>query len=98
MKTSIRCRPSKIRRIPISLGLASLLLAGCMVGPKYVKPTAPTAPEFKESPPESFKESGGWKSTKPSDQTIRGKWWELFRDLELNALEDQLTSPTRTSR
>src|SRR6201999_4486190 len=84
--------PRKIPTIVIPLALASLLLAGCMVGPKYVKPTAPTAPEFKESPPDSFKESDGWKSAQPNDQTIRGKWWELFGDSQLNALEDQLTA------
>lgn len=27
-----------------ALGLLSLLLSGCMVGPKYVKPTVPMAP------------------------------------------------------
>ncbi|MGD0443897.1 MAG: efflux transporter outer membrane subunit [Edaphobacter sp.] len=85
-------KPPKTHAIAIPLGLASLLFAGCMVGPKYVKPTAPTAPEFKESPPDSFKESDSWKSAQPSDQTIRGKWWELFGDAQLNALEDQLTA------
>ncbi len=29
-----------------ALGL--LLLSGCMVGPKYVKPTVPLAPNYKE--------------------------------------------------
>lgn len=82
----------KTRFIPIPLGLMSLLLAGCMVGPKYVKPTVPMAPEFKEQPPDSFKESSGWKPAQPGDQTIRGNWWEIFGDPQLNALEDQLTS------
>jgi NodT family efflux transporter outer membrane factor (OMF) lipoprotein len=89
-------RPGRIRRIAtplslVSLPVAGLVLVGCMVGPKYVKPTAPTAPGFKESPPESFKEGDSWKSAQPSDQTIRGKWWELFGDPQLNTLEDQLT-------
>ncbi|WP_263367436.1 efflux transporter outer membrane subunit [Edaphobacter bradus] len=70
----------------------SLLLAGCMVGPKYVKPTVPMAPDFKEQPPDSFKESGAWKPAQPGDQTIRGNWWEIFGDPQLNALEDQVTS------
>jgi NodT family efflux transporter outer membrane factor (OMF) lipoprotein len=68
-----------------------LLLSGCMVGPKYVKPTVPMAPGFKEPPPESFKESDGWKPAKPGDQTLRGKWWEIFGDPQLNALEEELT-------
>jgi NodT family efflux transporter outer membrane factor (OMF) lipoprotein len=68
-----------------------LLLGGCMVGPKYVKPTVPMAPGFKEPPPESFKESGGWKPAQPGDQSLRGKWWEIFDDPRLNALEEELT-------
>jgi NodT family efflux transporter outer membrane factor (OMF) lipoprotein len=82
----------KMRVVPVLSGLMSLLLVGCMVGPKYVKPTVPTAPEFKEQPPDSFKESDGWKSAQPGDQTIRGNWWEIFGDSQLNALEDQLTT------
>jgi NodT family efflux transporter outer membrane factor (OMF) lipoprotein len=62
-----------------------------MVGPKYVKPTAPTAPGFKEQPPESFKESDGWKTAQPGDQALRGKWWETFGDPQLNALEEEVT-------
>jgi NodT family efflux transporter outer membrane factor (OMF) lipoprotein len=76
------------------LALASsipLLLSGCMVGPKYVKPAVPTAPAFKEQPPESFKETGDWKPAQPSDQSLRGKWWEIFGDSQLNALEEELT-------
>ena len=68
-----------------------LLLSGCMVGPKYVEPTVPMAPGFKEPPPESFKESDGWKPAQPGDQTLRGKWWEIFNDPQLNALEEELT-------
>jgi NodT family efflux transporter outer membrane factor (OMF) lipoprotein len=49
------------------------------------------APGFKEAPPESFKESDGWKPAQPSDQTLRGKWWEIFDDPQLNALEEELT-------
>jgi NodT family efflux transporter outer membrane factor (OMF) lipoprotein len=69
----------------------SLLISGCMVGPKYVKPTVPMAPAFKEQPPQSFKESDGWKQAQPADQTVRGKWWETFGDPQLNALEEELT-------
>jgi NodT family efflux transporter outer membrane factor (OMF) lipoprotein len=69
----------------------SLLVSGCMVGPKYVKPTVPMAPAFKEQPPASFKESDGWKPAQPGDQTHRGKWWEIFGDSQLSALEEELT-------
>jgi NodT family efflux transporter outer membrane factor (OMF) lipoprotein len=81
----------KARLIPSLLSMVTIFVAGCMVGPKYVKPNTPLAPEFKEQPPESFKESDGWKPAQPGDQGLRGKWWETFGDSQLNALEEQLT-------
>jgi NodT family efflux transporter outer membrane factor (OMF) lipoprotein len=80
---------------PIQAALAALFLlfvAGCEVGPKYVRADAPTTPAYKESPPDSFKEADGqWQQAQPDDQTLRGKWWEVFGDSQLNSLEDQLT-------
>ena len=69
----------------------AVLLSGCEVGPKYVRATAPTSANFKEQPPDTFKEDGQWKTAQPADQTLRGKWWEVFGDPQLNSLEDQLT-------
>jgi NodT family efflux transporter outer membrane factor (OMF) lipoprotein len=73
-----------------------LMLPGCMVGPKYARPAAPVAPEFKEPGPESFKEMAGWKTAQPSDQALRGKWWELFQDQQLTALEEQVDGANQT--
>jgi NodT family efflux transporter outer membrane factor (OMF) lipoprotein len=67
-----------------------------MVGPKYTRPVTPLAPEFKEATPESFKEMSGWKVAQPSDQTLRGKWWEFFNDPQLNALEEQIDPANQT--
>jgi NodT family efflux transporter outer membrane factor (OMF) lipoprotein len=58
------------------------LLAGCVVGPKYQKPPVQT--------PAAYKESQGWKVAQPSDSAIKGKWWEIFNDQELNALEEKV--------
>jgi NodT family efflux transporter outer membrane factor (OMF) lipoprotein len=68
-----------------------LLLAGCVVGPKYHPPSPPQAPAavYKESPTQS-QEAGLWAPAQPADTKLRGKWWEIFNDPELNALEDQL--------
>jgi NodT family efflux transporter outer membrane factor (OMF) lipoprotein len=71
--------------------LISVFLSGCTVGPKYVKPTVPMAPGFKEQPPECFKESDGWKTAQPRDQALRGNWWDVFGDPQLNALEEEVT-------
>lgn len=63
--------------------LASLFsLTGCAVGPKYHPPSAPTPP--------TYKEMGNWKTAQPSDQNLGGNWWEIFRDPQLNALEQQV--------
>src|SRR5271168_2341483 len=68
-----------------------LLSAGCVVGPKYHAPSPPQplAPEYKESPTQS-QDNGDWTVAQPADAKLRGKWWEIFNDPELNALEEQL--------
>ncbi len=71
---------------------AAVWLSGCNVGPKYVKPTAPAPPAFKESAPEAYTNnpSGTWQPARPQDAALKGKWWGIFNEPELNALEDQL--------
>jgi NodT family efflux transporter outer membrane factor (OMF) lipoprotein len=68
----------------------SFILTGCVVGPKYHPPSqqAP-APNYKETPTQS-NETGDWTVAQPADAELRGKWWEIFNDSELNGLEDQL--------
>ena len=53
--------------------------------PRIERPAAPVPPSFKEEPPE------GWKEAQPSDGVLRGKWWEIFGDPALNALEEQVS-------
>ncbi|HEY0556491.1 MAG TPA: efflux transporter outer membrane subunit [Thermoanaerobaculia bacterium] len=68
-----------------------LLAAACTaVGPNYKKPSVETPGGFKEAPPE------GWKRAQPSDAALRGKWWELFGDPALNALEEQVSVSNQT--
>ena len=62
--------------------VVALLCAGCMVGPDYRKPTVPMTP--------AYKEDQGWKLAQPRDDIPRGKWWEIFGDPQLNALEEQV--------
>jgi NodT family efflux transporter outer membrane factor (OMF) lipoprotein len=74
-----------MKHLTIILAVFSMmLLAGCTVGPRYTRPTVPAAPT------DAFKETDGWKMAQPSDQMLRGKWWEVFGDSELNALENEL--------
>jgi NodT family efflux transporter outer membrane factor (OMF) lipoprotein len=78
----------------IGLGalVATLSLAGCTVGPKYHPPAATVqAPplNYKEMPGQS-PDSGDWKVAQPQDAMLHGKWWEIYNDPELNALEEQV--------
>ena len=33
----------------------------------------------------------GWQPAQPADQQIRGHWWEVYGDPELNSLEDKVS-------
>jgi NodT family efflux transporter outer membrane factor (OMF) lipoprotein len=77
----------------LAAGLA-LAATGCMVGPKYVKPTVPayTAPGLTvNKSAEAYKEAGppdpNWHAATPADAALRGNWWEIFGNPELNLLE-----------
>jgi NodT family efflux transporter outer membrane factor (OMF) lipoprotein len=71
------------RHLSLMLGGALVLAAtGCMVGPKYQRPTAPAPP--------AFKEMAGWTPAQPADTLVRGKWWQVYNDAELNALEEKI--------
>ncbi len=65
-------------RLSLTL-LAATALAGCAVGPNYVRPSAPISP--------AFKEAAGWSVAAPADTLDRGDWWSLFSDPVLSDLE-----------
>jgi NodT family efflux transporter outer membrane factor (OMF) lipoprotein len=74
-------------------GAALLLvfMAGCQLGPKYQAPPPPavTAANYKESVGNP-QDASAWKPANPADAMLRGNWWEVYHEPELNALEDQL--------
>ena len=80
------------RRATGILSVGLVLLGGCRVGPKYVAPNAPAPPAFKESSPDAYVQApaGTWQPANPQDAALKGKWWEMFHEPELNALEEQL--------
>jgi NodT family efflux transporter outer membrane factor (OMF) lipoprotein len=90
MKTIISLLKAETRMTVIALACLALF-AGCSFAPKYAKPVVQTPAAFKELAPEQFKEVEGWKAAEPKDDMIRGKWWDMFHEPELNALEDQAT-------
>jgi len=76
--------------------LGIIALSGCMVGPNYRRPLADTPPAYKEAPPISRSTQDGWKTAQPSDTQIKGAWWEMFGDPQLNALEEKVDAANQT--
>src|ERR1700686_4013689 len=85
--------PSPNLPVTVLLALLLLLSAGCTLGPNYKRPSAAAPPAFKEQPPVNFKEAeaAGWKQSQPGDAYSKGRWWELYNDPALNALEEQVS-------
>jgi NodT family efflux transporter outer membrane factor (OMF) lipoprotein len=84
-------RPRKIvlfenlKRAPwltVLLAIAVLQLSGCEVGPKYHAPVVQA--------PAAYKEVGNWKPAQPNDKNLGGRWWTIFQDPQLDALELQV--------
>jgi NodT family efflux transporter outer membrane factor (OMF) lipoprotein len=73
--------------------LLSLAVAGCAVGPEYVRPDAPTSAVYKEAP----KDGGAtWLPAAPADALDRGDWWRLFEDPELDRLAREVDAANPT--
>ncbi|HEV2380074.1 MAG TPA: efflux transporter outer membrane subunit [Terriglobia bacterium] len=72
---------------------AGLMLtsSACMVGPNYKRPTAEVPAAFKEPPTDNPDEINRWKPAQPNEAAVRGKWWEIYNDPQLNALEEQVS-------
>src|ERR1017187_4745922 len=73
-----------VRFLRLAVGALAFIASGCLHVAPYQRPTLPVPPSYKEAPPE------GWKEAQPNDGVLRGKWWEIFGDPALNALEEQV--------
>ncbi len=62
--------------------IAMMFLAGCTVGPDFLRPKVET--------PAAYKEAGDWKPAAPRDTEARGKWWTAFGDAQLDGLMAQV--------
>ena len=77
--------------------LATLpLFAGCSFAPNDAKPSVQTPAAFKEMTPAQSQETDGWKTAEPKDDVLRGQWWEMFHEPELNAFESQVNASNQT--
>ena len=90
IQTGMKTESGKLCRTGLALACTALLLQSCNVGPKYNRPSVQTPATFKEVTPEDLKKMDGWKVAEPKDAALHGKWWEVFGDPELNALEERV--------
>ena len=105
IELGMKIAPSRSRLGKLATAILLCVLAGCTVGPKYHPPsTAQAPPAYKElnapptqpapaaepAPDPTLGGLGDWKAANPQDSLPRGKWWEIYNDPELNALEQQL--------
>jgi NodT family efflux transporter outer membrane factor (OMF) lipoprotein len=83
----------------------SMLIAGCKpVGPDYNRPGYQAPAVYKEAgastvvvpPPNPA--GGGWQPASPSDGMLRGKWWEIYQDPQLNQFEDRIAANNQSLR
>jgi outer membrane protein, multidrug efflux system len=72
-----------------TLGVAALL-TGCAVGPDYHRPAADIPPAWQPVTP--------WHEAAPGDTVLKGSWWELFQDPQLNPLVEQALTGNQNLR
>ena len=93
-------------QIHFAVGLLALtLLTGCKpVGPNYNRPGYDAPPAYKETgattvlQPPPAPAGGAWQPANPSDGLLRGKWWEIYQDPQLNQLEERIAANNQTLR
>ena len=88
-------RPRTLRAFACLVVL--ILLTACKpVGPNYSRPGYDAPSAYKETgastvlQPPPNPTAGGWQTANPSDGMIRGKWWEIYQDPQLNQLEERI--------
>ena len=82
--------PRRALRAPAAAALAALLIAGCAVGPDYVRPSMEV--------PAAYKEDGAWKTATPQAIDPSHPWWEAYGDATLNGLLVQANAANQNIR
>ncbi len=91
-------RPKHAKKLFVLMPVALVALSGCKpVGPNYSRPGFDAPASYSElgassvvPPPNPV--HGTWSPADPSDGMLKGKWWEIYDDPELNRLEDRIAT------
>jgi len=85
-----------MKRCALYAVAAGLVLAGCNFAPHYEPPKTDATGGFKEAVPNTSVDPQGWKVAGPNDSVLRGNWWELYNDRQLNDLEGRVAISNQT--
>ena len=77
--------PAAAAAVPAAL---VVLLAGCSLAPRLQTPQIPTAT--------AYKETGSWTQARPADRLPRDRWWTLYGNAQLDALQSRLIAGNPT--
>lgn len=80
----------------VGAGIVLCVLAGCDLAPRYEVPKTDVSGGFKEATPNPTGDARGWKVAEPSDSVLRGNWWSLYKDPELDELEERVAASNQT--
>lgn len=75
-------------RTAVALALAGTCGA-CSLAPRYQQPAT-------AAPPAVYKELDGWEIAQPSDAAPKGRWWTIYQDPALDALEGQVAAANQS--
>jgi NodT family efflux transporter outer membrane factor (OMF) lipoprotein len=96
---TLRCPPALLKWVaPATALLALFALTGCKpVGPNYNRPAYQPPPAYKETgassvTPPPNPQGGSWQPANPSDGMLKGNWWEVYQDPQLDKLEDRIAT------
>lgn len=70
--------------------IAAALLGACAVGPDYHRPGTDV--------PSAWQPPAPWHEAVPNDAALKGNWWELFQDSELNPLVERALANNQNLR
>lgn len=107
-RTLRRTQSKELRFVLLQFGwvlVATAFLTGCKpVGPNYARPGFQAPAAYKETgaavalEPPPAPSGGAWKPASPSDGMLRGNWWEIYHDPQLNRLEERIGAQNPTLR
>ncbi len=96
-------RMAPLRALAVAAG-ALVVLSGCKpAGPNYNRPAYQAPAAYREvgaasvAPPPN-PNGGGWQPASPSDGMLRGHWWEIYHDAQLNDLEQRVATQNPSLR